>query len=209
MISVGIIEDQKDLREPLFEFISSRDEFLCEVAAGSVEEFFEKSGNNELTIDVILLDIGLPGISGLTAIKLIKDKWPETNIIMLTVFDDPEKIFQAIQAGAVGYLIKNTPLEKIKESIIDTYNGGTSLSPDIARKVLDFFEKQKRKVESPLTEKEKQIVAGMVDGQSFKMIAANLGNTLDTIKSHAKNIYRKLQVNSKAEVIAKSFRGEI
>ncbi len=209
MISVGIIEDQKDLREPLFEFISNRDEFLCNIAAESVEEFFEQTNSKDISPDVILLDIGLPGISGLNAIKIIKDKWPDTSIIMLTVFDDSEKIFQAIKSGAVGYLIKNTPLDKIRESILDTYNGGTSLSPAIARKVLDFFEKPKRKIDSPLTEKEKQIVAGMVDGQSFKMIAANLGNTLDTIKSHAKNIYKKLHVNSKAEVIAKSIRGEI
>lgn len=209
MISVGIIEDIKDLRDPLFEFISSRDEFLCNIAVESVEDFLEEVSKSDVPIDVILLDIGLPGISGLSAIKLIKDKLPDVSIIMLTVFDDSDKIFAAIQAGAVGYLVKNTPLDQIKQSILDTYNGGTSLSPEIARKVLEFFDKTKRNIESPLTEKEKQIVAGMVDGQSFKMIAANLGNTLDTIKSHAKNIYKKLQVNSKAEVIAKSFRGEI
>lgn len=209
MISVGIIEDIKDLRNPLFEFISSRDEFLCNIAVESVEDFLEEVSKSDVPIDVILLDIGLPGISGLSAIKLIKDKLPDVSIIMLTVFDDSDKIFAAIQAGAVGYLVKNTPLDQIKQSILDTYNGGTSLSPEIARKVLEFFDKTKRNIESPLTEKEKQIVAGMVDGQSFKMIAANLGNTLDTIKSHAKNIYKKLQVNSKAEVIAKSFRGEI
>ncbi|MCO6474490.1 MAG: response regulator transcription factor [Melioribacteraceae bacterium] len=209
MISVGIIEDIKDLRDPLFEFISSRDEFLCNIAVESVEDFLEEVSKSDVPMDVILLDIGLPGISGLSAIKLIKDKLPDVSIIMLTVFDDSDKIFAAIQAGAVGYLVKNTPLDQIKQSILDTYNGGTSLSPEIARKVLEFFDKTKRNIESPLTEKEKQIVAGMVDGQSFKMIAANLGNTLDTIKSHAKNIYKKLQVNSKAEVIAKSFRGEI
>ncbi|MBZ0180459.1 MAG: response regulator transcription factor [Melioribacteraceae bacterium] len=209
MISVGIIEDIKDLRNPLFEFISSRDEFLCNIAVESVEDFLEEVSKSDVPMDVILLDIGLPGISGLSAIKLIKDKLPDVSIIMLTVFDDSDKIFAAIQAGAVGYLVKNTPLDQIKQSILDTYNGGTSLSPEIARKVLEFFDKTKRNIESPLTEKEKQIVAGMVDGQSFKMIAANLGNTLDTIKSHAKNIYKKLQVNSKAEVIAKSFRGEI
>lgn len=209
MISIGIIEDIKDLREPLFEFISSRDEFLCNIAVESVEKFLEELSKNDVPIDVILLDIGLPGISGLSAIKLIKDKLPDVSIIMLTVFDDSDRIFAAIQAGAVGYLVKNTPLDKIKQSIVDTYNGGTSLSPEVARKVLEFFDKPKNNIESPLTEKEKQIVACMVDGQSFKMIAANLGNTLDTIKSHAKNIYKKLQVNSKAEVIAKSFRGEI
>lgn len=209
MISVAIVEDLEDLRNPLFEFISTREKFICEIAVESVEDFLTAIDKNDFPVDVILLDIGLPGISGLSAIKLIKEKLPDVNIIMLTVFDDSDKIFGAIQAGAVGYLMKNTPLEKIEQAILDTYKGGTSLSPEIARKVLNFFEKPKSEIESPLTEKEKQIVACMVDGQSFKMVAANLGNTLDTIKSHAKNIYRKLQVNSKAEVIAKSFRGEI
>lgn len=209
MISVAIVEDLEDIRNPLFEFISTREEFICIIAVESVEDFLKAADKNDFPVDVILLDIGLPGISGLSAIKLIKEKLPDVNIIMLTVFDDSDKIFGAIQAGAVGYLMKNTPLEKIKQAIIDTYNGGTTLSPEVARKVLNFFEKPKSKIESQLTEKEKQIVACMVDGQSFKMIAANLGNTLETIKSHAKNIYRKLHVNSKAEVIAKSFRGEI
>jgi DNA-binding NarL/FixJ family response regulator len=209
MISVAIVEDLEDIRNPLFEFISTREEFICNIAVESVEDFLKAADKNDFPVDVILLDIGLPGISGLSAIKLIKEKLPDVNIIMLTVFDDSDKIFGAIQAGAVSYLMKNTPLEKIKQAIIDTYNGGTTLSPEVARKVLNFFEKPKSKIESQLTEKEKQIVACMVDGQSFKMIAANLGNTLDTIKSHAKNIYRKLHVNSKAEVIAKSFRGEI
>ncbi|MAT58262.1 MAG: DNA-binding response regulator [Ignavibacteriae bacterium] len=209
MISVAIVEDLEDIRNPLFEFISTREEFICNIAVESVEDFLKAADKNDFPVDVILLDIGLPGISGLNAIKLIKEKLPDVNIIMLTVFDDSDKIFGAIQAGAVGYLMKNTPLEKIKQAIIDTYNGGTTLSPEVARKLLNFFEKPKSKIESQLTEKEKQIVACMVDGQSFKMIAANLGNTLETIKSHAKNIYRKLHVNSKAEVIAKSFRGEI
>lgn len=208
MISVAIIEDISGIREPLFEFLSSQPEFLCELKAGSIEEFF-LIAKNYLPPNIILLDIGLPGLSGLGAINLIKEKYPEINIIMLTVFDDEDKIFQAMQSGAVGYLIKNTPLAKIKEAIIDTTKGGTPLSPNIARKIVQFFEKPKSKIESPLTDKEKQIVAGMVDGQNFKMIATNLGNTLHTIKSHAKNIYKKLHVNSKSEVITKSMRGEI
>ena len=208
MISVAIIEDVKDIREPLFEFLSSQPEFLCEIKAESVEDFFLKS-NNALPPDVILLDIGLPGLSGLGAIQLLKEKWAEVNIIMLTVFDDTEKIFQALRSGAVGYLVKNTPLIKIRDAIIETAKGGAPLSPEIARKVVRFFESPKSKIDSPLTEKEKQIVIRMVDGQSFKMIANELGNTLETIKSHTKNIYRKLYVNSKGEVIAKSLRGEI
>jgi len=208
MISVAIIEDIKAIREPLFQFISSQPEFFCEISAVSVEEFFAHK-KIDYPLDVILLDIGLPGLSGLGAINLIKEKYPEINIIMLTVFDDEEKIFQALRSGAVGYLVKNTPLIKIRDAIIETAKGGAPLSPEIARKVVRFFESPKSKIDSPLTEKEKQIVIRMVDGQSFKMIANELGNTLETIKSHTKNIYRKLYVNSKGEVIAKSLRGEI
>ena len=208
MISIAIVEDIKDIREPLVQFLSSQPNILCEVVAESIEEFQDKA-KKALPIDVVLLDIGLPGISGLGAISLLMDEYPNMNIIMLTVFDDAEKIFQALQSGAVGYLVKNTPLNKIYEAIIDTFEGGTPLSPEIARKVIRFFEKSKTKIKSPLTNKEKQIVAAMVDGQSFKMIAASLGNTLHTIKSHAKNIYKKVHANSKAEVISKSMRGEI
>lgn len=208
MISVAVVEDIRDIREPLFQFVSAQEEFLCEIESESVEDFLEKA-KKSLPIDVLLLDIGLPGVSGLSAIRSLKEKFPEMNIIMLTVFDDAEKIFQALKSGAVGYLVKNTPLVKIREAIIETHNGGAPLSPEIARKVIQYFDKPQNKIKNPLTHKEKQIVAGMVDGQSFKMIAANLGNTLDTIKSHAKNIYYKLQVNSKSEVITKSLRGEI
>ncbi|RMD51188.1 MAG: DNA-binding response regulator [Ignavibacteria bacterium] len=208
MISVAVVEDIKDIREPLFEFLSNQDEFLCEVKAGSVEEYLELI-NDKLPVDVVLLDIGLPGLSGLGAIQLIKERTPETQIIMLTVFDDPNKIFRALQSGAIGYLLKNTPLMEIKKSILEAYSGGSPLSPDIARKVVRFFEQPKSVIKNPLTEKEKEIVAGMVDGLSFKMIAANMGNSIETIKSHTKNIYRKLHVNCKAEVIAKSLRGEI
>jgi len=208
MISVAVVEDIKDIREPLVEFLSSQPEFLCELSSDSIEEFFFKS-EKCLPPDVILLDIGLPGLSGLGAIQLLRDKWIDVNIIILTVFDDTEKIFQALKSGAVGYLLKNTPLMKIRDAIIDTYEGGAPLSPEIAKKVIQFFDKPQNKIKSPLTNKEKQIIAGMVDGQSFKMIASNLGNTLNTIKSHAKNIYHKLHVNSKGEVISKSIRGEI
>ena len=208
MTSVAIIEDIKEIREPLFQFISSQPEIICEIAVGSVEEFLELN-KVDSSLDILLLDIGLPGLSGLGAIRILKEKYPTLDIIMLTVFDDAEKIFQALQSGAIGYLVKNTPLQKIKEAILDAKNGGAPISPNIARKIIQYFEISKNKIESPLTDKEKLIVAGMVDGQSFKMIAANLGNTLDTIKSHAKNIYKKLHVNSKGEVITKSLRGEI
>ena len=209
MISVTIVEDIKDIRIPLYEFLSSQEEFLCETAAESVEEFYEVY-NKELPPDVILLDIGLPGISGLAAISTIKQKLPETEIIMLTVHDDSERIFRALKAGASGYLIKSTPLSDIKEAIIEVSNGGAPMSPTIARKVINYFDKEKStKKESPLSDKEKVIVNYVVDGLNLKMIAANLNVSIDTVKYHCKNIYKKLQINSKGELISKSFRGEI
>jgi len=209
MISIAIVEDIEEIREPMFQFFQSQNEFLALFTAGSVEEFFETLDPDNPP-DVILLDIGLPGISGLGAIKLIKGRIPKSEIIMLTVFDDANKIFQAISSGASGYLLKNTSLEKIKESVIEVHNGGAQMSSSIARKVFNYFNKSvSKESEYNLTNKEKEIVAQIVDGLSYKMIAANLGNSIETIKTHAKNIYKKLQVNSKAEVIAKSMRGEI
>ncbi|MCP5063138.1 MAG: response regulator transcription factor [Ignavibacteriae bacterium] len=209
MISVAIVEDIKDIRIPLYEFLSSQEEFLCQTAAESVEEFYEEY-NKELPPDVILLDIGLPGISGLAAISTIKQKLPKTEIIMLTVHEDSERIFRALKAGASGYLIKSTPLAEIKDAIVEVSNGGAPMSPIIARKVINYFDEEKStKKESPLSDKEKVIVNYVVDGLNLKMIAANLNVSIDTVKYHCKNIYKKLQINSKGELISKSFRGEI
>ncbi|MCB0751979.1 MAG: response regulator transcription factor [Ignavibacteriae bacterium] len=209
MISVAIIEDIEEIRNPVKEFLNSQVEFLCETAVESVEDFFQQF-NNEIPPEVLLLDIGLPGISGLSAIKLIKEKLPNIEIIMLTVHEEHDKIFSALKAGASGYLIKSTPLAQIKEAIIEVSSGGAPMSPPIARKVIRFFDTEKKQeYESPLTEREKEIVTYIVDGLNLKMIAANLFVTVDAIKYHCKNIYKKLQINSKGELISKSIRGEI
>jgi DNA-binding NarL/FixJ family response regulator len=209
MISIAIIEDIKNIRETLKEFLGTQEEILVESASGSVEEFL-KALSEESLIDVILLDIGLPGISGLGAIQMLKEKVPLSEIIMLTIHDDPDKIFRAIKAGALGYLLKNTPLMEIKEAIIEVVNGGAPMSPPIARKIIRFFDASKKiEKKNNLTEKERLIISYMVDGQSFKMIAGNLNNSLETIKYHCKSIYKKLHINSKSEVIAKSIRGEL
>ena len=209
MISVAIIEDIKDIREPLKDFLSDQEEFLCNTAEESVEDFFNRY-DREIPPEVILLDIGLPGISGLAAIKLIKDKLPDTEIIMLTIHEEHDKIFNALKAGASGYLLKSTQLSDIKDAIIEVSKGGAPMSPPIARKVIKFFDKEKsNEKEKLLTEKEEKIVHYIVDGLNCKMIAANSKVSIDTIKYHVKNIYKKLQINSKGELIAKSIRGEI
>ena len=209
MISVAIIEDIKEIREPIKDYLSDQEEFLCETASESVEDFF-RYYNQDIPPEVILLDIGLPGISGLGAIKMIKEKLPDSEIIMLTIHEENDKIFQAIKTGALGYLIKSTPLSEIKHAIIAVSKGGSAMSPTIARKVINFFNDEKtNKIESPLSEREQSIVNYIVDGHNMKMIAANLNISADTVKYHCKNIYRKLQINSKGELISKSIRGEI
>jgi DNA-binding NarL/FixJ family response regulator len=192
--------------------LSHQSDLLCDVAAGSVEEFLEKTKDSGLP-DVILSDIGLPGMSGIDGITLLKEKDPEIDIIMVTVYNDWQKIFDSLKAGASGYLVKNTPLAEIKKAIETVHNGGSVMSPEIARKVMEFFSPPSAQGEKPaeaaLTPKEKQIVIGLVDGLSYKLLADRMGVSIDTIRFHIKNIYKKLHVNSKTEVISKSLRGEI
>jgi DNA-binding NarL/FixJ family response regulator len=156
------------------------------------------------------MDIQLPGMSGIEGIGIIKEKYPEIEIIMLTVYHDSHKIFDSLKAGASGYLLKHTSLPEIKESIEKLASGGAPMSPQIARKVIQYFNKpDKKEVESDLTPREQDIVNGLVDGLSYKLIADRFDISIDTVRAHIRNIYKKLHVNSKAEVITKSLRGEI
>jgi DNA-binding NarL/FixJ family response regulator len=149
-------------------------------------------------------------MSGIEGIGIIKEKYPEIEIIMLTVYHDSHKIFDSLKAGASGYLLKHTSLPEIKESIQKLAAGGAPMSPQIARKVIQHFNKpDKKETESDLTPREQDIVNGLVDGLSYKLIADRFDISIDTVRAHIRNIYKKLHVNSKAEVITKSLRGEI
>ena len=209
MIQVAIIEDDQVIREGIQEYINIQPEMICDFAKESVESFLAAL-NDENIPDVILMDIGLPGMSGISGIKILKEKHPQINILMFTVYHDSHKIFQSLCAGASGYLLKNVPFPEIKKAIEIVHSGGSLMSPQIARKVIDHFQENKKKtVPSPLTEKEKEIVLGLVDGLSYKMIAQEGYISLETVRSHIKNIYKKLHVHCKAEVIKKSLSGEI
>ncbi len=208
MILVGIVEDDNQIRGLLHQYLDRQPGFSCTLVHNSVESF-RKGLSPENQPDVLLMDIGLPGMSGIDGMKLIKRDYPDIDIIMLTVYNDPDKIFQSLCAGATGYLLKNTPLEEIKEGIELLTLGGSPMSPQIARKVIDFFNTEKKAISSPLSEKEKEIVIGLVDGLSYKLIADRMSISLETVRFHIKNIYRKLHVHSKAEVISKSLKGEI
>jgi len=209
MIKVAIVEDDAAIREAIKEYLDLKENLMCYTAHESVEAFLAVL-NKDNAPDVILMDIGLPGMSGISGIKLIKEKYPEINIIMLTVYHDTHKIFQSLCAGASGYLLKNAPFAEIAKAVEIVQAGGSSMSPQIARKVIEHFQTGKdTKYESNLTDKEKEIVSCLVDGLSYKLIAAQENISVETVRSHIKNIYKKLQVHSKAEVIKKSLTGEI
>jgi DNA-binding NarL/FixJ family response regulator len=209
MITVGIIEDDREVREAIRDFCNSQKGMCCVVATASAEAFLEHlSGQN--VPEVILMDIGLPGMSGISAIPLIKKRFPEVNIIMLTVYLDSHKIFESLCAGASGYLLKTTPFTGIREAIEVVHEGGAPMSPQIARKVIDHFHgSTNERGGMALTVREKEIVLGLVEGLSYKMLADRMAITIETVRSHIKNIYQKLHIHSKAEVISKSLRGEI
>lgn len=207
---VGIVEDNKKIRDLIQRYLDMQDELKCPVAVDTVEEMIEYLEDHPHP-NVILMDIQLPGMSGIKGIGLIKEKYPEIDIIMLTVYHDSHKIFNALRAGASGYLLKHTSLPEIRESILKLIDGGAPMSPQIARKVINHFQENapKKDPDSDLTPREHDIVNGLVDGLSYKMIADRYDISIDTVRAHIRNIYKKLHVNSKAEVIAKSLKGEI
>lgn len=210
MAIIGIVEDNKKIRDLIQRYLDMQDGMDCPVATDTVEEMLEFLEEHAHP-DVLLMDIQLPGMSGIKGMEVIKSKYPEIDIIMLTVYHDSHKIFDSLKAGASGYLLKHTSLPEIKESIEMLLKGGAPMSPQIARKVITHFNDQapKKNKDSMLTDREQDIVNGLVDGLSYKMIADRFDISIDTVRAHIRNIYKKLHVNSKAEVIAKSLRGEI
>jgi len=165
----------------------------------------------KLQPDVILMDIDMPGISGIEAVQLIRHFDIDVHILMLTVFDTNEKIFDALCAGASGYLLKKTTPSKIAEAINEVYTGGTPMTPEIAKKVLGHFSNQplKSKKLYNLTEREKDILFNLTQGKSYKMIATQLQISIDTVRFYIKQIYLKLQVNSAPEAVSKALRENI
>lgn len=212
MNEIAIVEDNVKIRDLIQQFLNLQSDLSCRFAEGSVEALLAhlKEGFRP---SVVLMDIDLEGMSGIDGMKLVRSQYPDIEIIMLTIYHDSHKIFTSLRAGASGYLLKHTSLPEIKEAIEVVLAGGSPMSPQIARKVITFFnnpeESEDPKPDSGLTIREREIVVGLVDGLSYKMIADRMDISIDTVRAHIRNIYKKLHVNSKAEVIAKSLRGEI
>ena len=209
LIRLLIFEDNDDMRDSLSILFKGTPGI---VFTGAFPDVTRAINDVEATQpDVILMDIDLPRINGIEAVWTIKQRFPGVQILMLTVFDDNDRIFQSICAGASGYILKRTPPAKIIESIFETAAGGGSLTSSIARKVLDMFPRfnASKKETETLTQREHDVLALLVKGHSYKMAAAELGITLETVRSHIKKIYEKLHVHNSGEAIAIALRNRL
>ena len=205
-IYLSIIEDDLVVQESLVEYFGLQSTIETVVVSNSVEGFLELIKSCENTPEILLLDINLPGVSGLEGLPLIKNELPNIDIIILTTFDETDKIFKALSCGACSYLSKRVSLQNILDAVIVVSKGGSYMSPAIARKIANFYAPKKKSI---LTSRQLEIVDGLVAGKSYKMIASDLFVSIDTIRSHIKNIYKTLEINCKAELIRKSFNREI
>lgn len=209
-IRVAIFEDNRNLRESLFNLLETSDQFTCVGAFANCERVVENI--EETQPDVILMDIEMPLVNGIEAVRMIREKYSDVKILMETIFEEDEKIFQSICNGAQGYILKNTPPEEILDAIREIYEGGAPMSPIIASKVLRMFKfnlSNQNDSSFNLSSREKEILKCLVDGMSYKMIADTCFISADTVNGHIKNIYKKLQVHSKGEAVAKAIKGKI
>ena len=210
MIRVAIFEDNRSLLEGLAAMIGGTAGFVCVGAFPNCNNLLKNISQHKP--DVVLMDIELPGINGIEAVAMIKDEFPEIKILMQTIFDDDEKIFNSICAGAEGYILKHTSPAEIMEAIKEIHEGGSPMTPSIANRVLKMVKVRPEpgnKESFDLSTREKEILSCLVKGMSYKMIADTCFISADTVNGHIKNIYKKLQVHSKSEAVAKAIRGRI
>lgn len=205
-IKVAIYEDNDALRDSLSHLIRGTNSLELLGAYPDCMSVVENCQTNKP--DVILMDIDMPGISGIEATALIKAKYPEINIMMLTVYENRDKVFDALCAGATGYLLKKSTAVQIIESISELQNGGSPMTGEIARKVLEFFSKPhpNKENEYVLSSRELDILKCLVNGDSYKMIANACFISIGTVRTHINSIYKKLQVNSKSEAVIKAMK---
>ena len=206
MIRVVLIEDQREVRVGLTALINGSPGFRCMASFRTMEEALKALGSE--APDVVLTDIGLPGMSGVEGIRILRERLPKVPIVALTVYDDNENIFDALCAGASGYLLKSTPPARLLEGLKEVATGGAPMSPEIARRVVNLFREFRppTRASHSLTQQESELLKLIVDGHTYKTAAAALGITVTTVSFHLQNIYAKLQVHSKSEAVSKALR---
>ena len=208
IIRVSILDDDEEFRDLLFKVLNKSEGFKCVGSYPSCDEALNKIEQD--LPDILLLDIEMPGKSGIESLGEIKSVYPTVEIMMLTVYSDSEKIFQSLQKGAVGYLLKKSPTEKLLEAIREAYEGGAPFSGEVARKVLQYFQAPAGPAYSALlSDREKEVLEALIEGHSTKAIAEKLFVSFHTIRFHLHNIYTKLHVNSRSEAVAKAIKNKI
>jgi len=205
-ISVAIIEDDRRIRDGLGTLINGTAGYRCHLVFRSMEDALGRAWSE--VPDVALVDIGLPGMSGIEGLSRLRQQYPTMALLMLTVYEDDERIFDALCAGASGYLLKKTPPNKLLECLGEVLRGGAPMSPEVARRVLRLFREIRppERVEYDLTPHELRLLKLLVEGHNYQSAAGELGVSFSTINFHMQNIYGKLQVHSKSEAVAKALR---
>jgi len=208
-IKVAIIEDLREVREGLAMLINGTTSFSCVGSFRSMETAIANLG--DVDPDMILTDIGLPGMDGIAGIAILREKFPGLPCLALTVYDDDERIFAALCAGAIGYLLKNTQPTRLLEALREVQAGGAPMSPEVARRVITLFQHftPPQNAAYHLTPQEKELLKMLVEGHSYKTAAHQLKISIHTVSFHLRNIYEKLQVHSKSEAVAKALREHI
>jgi DNA-binding NarL/FixJ family response regulator len=213
-IRVAIVEDRPDIRDGLGQIINGTDGYECLGAYGTMELALAEIGNlialgSPLEVD--LIDIGLPGMSGIEGIRHLKERHPQLLLLVLTVFDDDTRIFEALCAGASGYLLKKTPPQRLLESLREVMEGGAPMSPEVARRVVHLFRtfQPPRQASHDLTPHELRVLKLLVEGHNYKTAAIELGVTVNTVSFHVRRVYEKLQVHSKSEAVAKALKNKL
>jgi DNA-binding NarL/FixJ family response regulator len=208
-IRVTIIEDQREIREGLRFLIDQTPGYRCRSAFGSMEEALPAMEADQA--DIVLMDLGLPGMSGLEGIRRLKQANPARHLVALTIYEDDHRIFEALCAGASGYLLKKTPPARLLECLQDVMTGGAPMSPEVASRVIALFRdiRPPAHAEHHLTPHEVRLLGLLAEGHSYKTAAAALGSSVHTVAFHMKHIYTKLQVHSKSEAVAKALRDRI
>jgi DNA-binding NarL/FixJ family response regulator len=209
VIKTAVVEDMRDIRDGLTTLINFTDGFRCTGSYPSMEDALARLPGN--IPDVLLSDIGLPGMNGIDGIRILKERYPQMQILMLTVYDDDDRIFDALCAGASGYLLKRTPPAKLLENIREAMSGGSPVSPEVATRVIKFF----REFHNPdredysLTPHETRLLKLLTEGYNYQTAAEKLGVSYNTIKFHVRHIFDKLQVHSKSEAVVKAMRDRL
>jgi len=208
-ITVAIIEDEKEVRKGFSFILGNTDGFTC---IGDFKSYEDALASLTVPPDVLLSDIGLPGMSGVDGVKVFREKFPTTAVIMLTVYSNDDKIFQSICNGASGYVLKKEPPARILDAIQEVHAGGAPMSSEIAARVLTAFRAlspPKPEVSTVLSPREEEILQELVKGNSYKSTADHLYISIHTVRFHIRSIYEKLHVHSKSEAVAKALRDRL